>query len=261
MRLCGNECQQVLNHLEVGKVWTHHLKAEFQPSTTTTAEMQPTPSSQQEATIAAPTWKKYVNAFLAAELSTLTRYYDCVIQWLPRENDTGMLFAAIDAPLKQTLRSGDPFPDLSNEHERRTVVLVNGSFNHEFDIQGRLLQLKPRLSRTSRVVALLYNPYLRWLYNLANRLGIRKGELPNTFLTRIDLQNIVKVAGYEIVRFRLAVYFTWKLLGLGDVINRVLPMIPVARWFSFTSIVVLRSLVSTSRPEPSSLIRRRRSCK
>jgi glycosyltransferase involved in cell wall biosynthesis len=230
------------------------LKAEFQPSTTTTAEMQPTPSSQQEAAIAAPTWKKYVNAFLAAELSTLTRYYDCVIQWLPRENDTGMLFAAIDAPLKQTLRSGDSFPDLSNEHEQRTAVLVNGSFNHEFDIQGLLLQLKPRLSRTSRVVALLYNPYLRWLYNLANRLGIRKGELPNTFLTRIDLQNIVKVAGFEIVRFRLAVYFPWKCLGLGNVINRVLPMIPMARWFSFTSIVVLRPLVSTSRPGISCII-------
>ena len=159
-----------------------------------------------------------------------------------------------DAPLKQNFASGDPFPDLSNEHERRTVILVNGSFNHEFDIQGLLLQLKPRLSRIVSRGRSLYNPYLRWLYNLANRLGIRKGELPNTFLTRIDLQNIVKVAGYEIVRFRLAVYFPWKLLGLGDVINRVLPMIPVARWFSFTSIVVLRPLVSTSCPGISCII-------
>ena len=206
------------------------------------------------ATIAAPGWKKYVNAFLAAELSTLTRYYDRVIQWLPRENDTGMLLAGMDAPVKQTLRSGDPFPDLSKEDEQRTAILVIGTFIIDYDIQRLLTQLKPKLSRTSRVVAVLYNPYLRWLYNLANHLGIRKGELPNVFLTRIDLQNIVKVAGFEIVRFRLAVYFPWKLLGLGNVINRVLPMLPVARWFSFTSIVVLRPLVSTSRPGISCVI-------
>jgi len=195
----------------------------------------------------APGWKKYVNAFLAAELSTLTRYYDRLIQWLPREDDSGMLLAAMDAPVKQTVGRDEPFPDLSSENEQRTAILVNGAFNHDFDIQGLLVQLKSKLSRTSRVVAVLYNPYLRWLYNLANRFGVRKGELPSTFLTRVDLENIVKVSGYEIVRHRLAVYFPWKWLGLGDVINRVLPLIPLARWFSLTSIVVLRPLAAASR--------------
>jgi len=206
------------------------------------------------AAIAAPRWKKYVNAFLAGELSTLTRYFDRVIQWLPRENDTGILLAAVDAPIKQVVRREEPFPDLSGENEERTAVLVNGTFNHDFDIQGLLVQLKSRLSRTSRVVAVLYNPYLRWLYNLANRLSIRKGELPSTFVTQIDLQNIVKVSGYEIVRQRLAVYCPWKLLGLGDAINRVLPLVPLVRSMSLTSIVILRPLPSPSWPGVSCVI-------
>jgi hypothetical protein len=206
------------------------------------------------AAIAAPRWKKYVNAFLAGELSTLTRYYDRLIQWLPRENDTGMLLAAMDAPVKETVRRDDPFPDLSGENEERTAILVNGTFNHDFDIQGLLVQLKSKLSRTSRVVAVLYNPYLRWLYHLANRLRIRKGELPSTFVTQIDLQNIVKVSGYEIVRQRLAVYCPWKMLGLGNAINRVLPLVPLVRWLSLTSIVVLRPLPPQSRPGISCVI-------
>lgn len=206
------------------------------------------------ASIAAPRWKKYVNEFLAGELSTLTRYYDRVIQWLPRENDTGMLLAAVAAPIKQVVRREEPFPDLSGENENRTAVLVNGTFNHDFDIQGLLVRLKSKLSRTSRVVAVLYNPYLRWLYNLANRLRIRKGELPSTFVTQTDLQNIVKVSGYEIVRQRLAVYCPWKLLGLGNVINRVLPLVPLVRWLSLTSIVVLRPLPPQSRPGISCVI-------
>ena len=206
------------------------------------------------AAIAAPRWKKYVNAFLAGELSTLTRYYDRLIQWLPRENDTGLLLAAMDAPIKQTVGRGDPFPDLSSENKERTAILINGTFNHEFDIQGLLVQLKTKLSRTSRVIAVLYNPYLRWLYNIANRLRIRKGELPSTFVTQIDLQNIVKVAGYEIVRQRLAVYCPWKLLGVGNAINRILPLVPLVRSLSLTSIVVLRPLTPPSRPGLSCVI-------
>jgi hypothetical protein len=189
-----------------------------------------------------PKWRKYVNAFLASELSILTKYYDRTIQWLSRENDTGMLLGLIDAPSKESIGRNEPFPDLSNESSTRTVVLVNGAFNHEFDIQGLLTQLRAKLSPTSRVVAVLYNPYLRWLYTLANRLGIRKGELPSTFLTRVDLQNIAKIAGYEIVRQRVAVYCPWKLFGLGDAINRIMPLVPLARRFSLTSIVVLRPL-------------------
>ena len=187
-------------------------------------------------------WRQYVNEFLASELSALTRYYDRVIQWLPREGDSGHLLAALDAPVKQTVEKDEPFPDLTHESDRRTAVLVNGTFNHDFDIQALLLELKYKLARTSRVLAILYNPYLRWLYFLANRAGIRKGELPCTFVTRVDLQNISKVAGFEIVRQRLAVYCPWKLFGLGAAINRVLPLIPLLRWFGLCSIVVLRPL-------------------
>jgi hypothetical protein len=201
-----------------------------------------------------PTWKKYVNSFLAGELSALTKYYDQLVQWQPREDDSGILLAAMDCPIKYTVGRGEQLTDLNNEKCLRTAVLVNGTFNHDFDIQGLLIQLKSKLSRTSRLVLLLYNPYLRWLYYLANRLGIRNGELPSTFLTRVDLQNIAKVAGFEIVHQRLAVYCPWRLFGLGDVVNRVLPLVPLIRWLSLTSIVVLRPLLESSRPGISCII-------
>jgi hypothetical protein len=176
-------------------------------------------------------------------LSAITRYYDHTIQWLPRENDSGFLLSKIDAPCKKSVYVNQEFPDLSQEDTLRTVVLINGTFNHDFDIQGLLVQLRRNLSRTSRIIALLYNPYLKWLYTLANRLGLRKGELPSTFLTRVDIQNTAKISGYEVVRERLAVYCPWKLLGFGDVINRIMPLLPLLRWSSLTFIVVLRPLM------------------
>src|SRR5580698_11219005 len=191
-------------------------------------------------------WRKYVNAFLAAEISSLTRYFDRVIQWLPREEDKGLLLAAVDAPRKETVGRDEPFPDLTHERDKRTAILINGTFNHDFDIQALLLQLKAKLARTSRLVVVLYNPYLRWAYYVTNRLGIRKGDLPSTFVTRVDLENIAKVAGFEIVRQRQAVYCPWKMLGIGTIINRLMPLFPLARWLSLTSVVVMRPLVSSS---------------
>lgn len=192
-----------------------------------------------------PRWKRYVNRLLGKELSRLTRYYDCVIQWLPRKEDGGALLANIDSPQKQVIEEGVPFPDLTGEDSRRTAVLVNGTFNHHFDIQGLLMDIKHKLSRTSRILVVLYNPYLRWFYYLANQFGIRKGELPGTFITRADLENIAKISGFEIARQRCVGYFPWRCFGLGDLINQVMPSIPLARWFSLTYVATLRPVIAT----------------
>jgi hypothetical protein len=210
------------------------------------------PGKMAEGKISA--WRKYVNSFLAGEISALTRYYDRVIQWLPREDDTGKLLEAIEAPRKETIGRDEPFPDLTHERNQRTAVLINGTFNHDFDIQALLLQLKTKLARTTRLVVVLYNPYLRWVYHLANRLGIRKGDLPCTFVTRVDLQNIAKVAGFEIVRLRQTVYCPARLLGLGTAVNRMLPLVPLVRWLSLASVVVMRPLVPSSQQGISCVI-------
>ena len=146
------------------------------------------------------------------------------------------------------IEKGGEFPDLTGEVAQRTAVLLNGAFNHDFDIQGLLTDLKRKLSRTSRVIVVLYNPYLRGLFNLANRMGLRKGELPSTFVTRVDLQNLARLSGFDVVRERVAAYCPWQLLGLGTLINRVLPLVPVLRWSSLSYVVVLRPVIPTAKP-------------
>lgn len=184
-----------------------------------------------------------MNTVLAAELSRLTRYYDQVIQWLPRDDDRGLLLSLLDAPAKRRLEMDEPFPDLTGEAEQRTAVLINGSLNHSLDIQAQLLELKARVSRTSRVLVVLYNPYLSWLYRLANLTGFRKGELPGTFLTRVDLSDLARLSGFSVVRERACVYFPFRLFGLGNVVNRIVGLVPLVRWLSFAYVVALRPVI------------------
>ena len=96
--------------------------------------------------------------------------------WRPREEDGRELFEHVRAPRKEVVREGEPFPDCSAEEAERTVVLLDGVLNFEFDIQGLLSGLKPSLSRNSRVYLVCYNPYHGWLYRLANLLHLRKGS-------------------------------------------------------------------------------------
>lgn len=191
--------------------------------------------------------------WVAAEISRFSRYYDHLIQWMPLPHDFGALREAIDCPQKSWVDAGQ-VAALEPSSDQRRLILLNGNFNHHFDIQNLLSQLKPQLSRSSRLVVVAYNPYFKWLYRLANRLGLRHGEIPFTFMTHTELQHLAKLSGYEVVRIRAAGYFPWKGLGLGRVINTWFPVLPGLRHLSWTSIVLLRPVIAETRPPSLSII-------
>jgi glycosyltransferase involved in cell wall biosynthesis len=138
------------------------------------------------------------------------------------------------------------FPGLQGEAEARTAILINGTLNYSLDIQGLLLDLRDRLSRTSRLIVVLYNPYLRWLYYLANRVGLRQGEVPTTFITRTDLVGLAKLAGFEVVRVRPKAYLPFYLIGIGELLNQSLSVLPFVRWLGLTSVVVMRPIIANA---------------
>jgi hypothetical protein len=196
-------------------------------------------------------WRRYVNRIVAAEISVASRYCDKVLQYLPSEHDTGALLEAIQCPAKVRGDSADSLRDLP---ETASIVLLNGTLNHSLDIQALLSDLTAVLSRSARIVAVMYNPYFRWLYVLANRLGFRKGALPCTFITRNELRHLSRLSGCEVVRLRPAVYLPWSLLGLGTLLNRVLPTLPGIRWLSLVSVAWLRPVKPDPAPPTLSVI-------
>lgn len=193
-----------------------------------------------QASMRRPRWARYCNQLIARELSSITRYCKRVIQFKPNSADQGILLDHIQAPRKEVVHTPESLPDLQEE---KTAVVLNGNFNHDYDIQSLLENLKRHAARHTVLLAVIYNPYFAWLYRLANRLGLRSGEQPKTFVTRVDLEHIAKLSGYHITRTRTAVYFPFRLGGIGDIINAVLPWIPGVRWLSLSYLVTLRPIV------------------
>lgn len=199
-------------------------------------------------------WRVYANRLLAAEISSLTRYYDRLIQYSRLSNDDGLLFNLVSCPEKTAVAAGDALPD-SRGAGRRDAVLLNGNFNHSSDIQGLLTTLRGSLGRGSRIVAILYKPYYAWIYQLASRFGLRGPEAPTTFVTFTDLGNIARLSGFRVVRVREAIYSPLRLLGLGSVLNKILPAVPLLRHLNFAAIVVLApEITPTEQPSISVLV-------
>ena len=183
--------------------------------------------------------RRYPNALLGLEISSLTRYYDRVVQYAPARHDDGLLLDLIACPEKASVKAGTPLPDMTGERDRRSAVLLNGTLNHSTDIQAALAEIKSRMSSTSRVIAVMYNPYFRSIYRLAQRLGLREGEVPTTFVTSTDLTNIARLSGFRLVRTRSVVYMPFRLAGIGTLINAFMPVVPLLRHLAFTTVVVL----------------------
>ncbi|MBL9077248.1 MAG: glycosyltransferase family 2 protein [Planctomycetes bacterium] len=186
-----------------------------------------------------PHWTTYLYRLIAGEISSATRYCDRVVQWQPLPFDSGYLLERVQAQAKATAADLAQVP-AGRDDDSRTAVLCNGTFNFSSDIQGLLRDLHTRLARGDRVIAVCYNPYLQWLYRLANAVGLRRGALPTTFLTRVDLDNLARLSQFEVVRLRPIGFCPFRLFGLGSVVNWLLAMVPLLRWLALVSVVVLR---------------------
>jgi hypothetical protein len=198
-------------------------------------------------------WRRYAYACIACEISSMTRYYDQLIQYARVAHDTGLLLELVDCPTKTSIETGHALPDLTADRDRRSAILLNGTLNHSTDIQGLLAEIRPSLGRTARVIAVLYNPYFAWLYRLAWRLGLREGALPTTFISFTDLLTVARLSGFRLVRTRAVLYSPFRLAGLGSALNAILTTIPVLRHLSFTSVVTLAPVAGGEQVSPPSL--------
>ena len=196
-------------------------------------------------------WRRYAHRVLASEISRISRYVDRIVQCDPLPHDDGALIRQLGGDSGASQR-------IERQHADDVVgVLLNGNLNHSHDVEGELKALLPKLERGDRVIIVAFNPYFRGLYKLASRFGVRKGELPDTFVTTTDLKNLAALAGYEVTRVRPALFSPFRLLGFGAAANALLPVVPVLRELALTNVIVLRpkkALPDGARPTLSIVI-------
>ena len=134
---------------------------------------------------------------ILSEIHEVSEFYQEVVFYGQVPGDDGTLERLLVHPNKRRAHTPEELG-----HGEYRLILMDGVFNFHLDIQELLWSLKPLLSRSDRVAVMMYNPYLRIIYRVLNFLGMRRGDLPTTFITRVDLHDLTKLSGYEVVRTR-----------------------------------------------------------
>ena len=187
-------------------------------------------------------WMRYVNCLVGMEAHRTCRFVERI--WVVRDKSGIARYESSVAPDCVEVDDVSDLPDTLVSELGECAVVLDGTLNACEDIHSLLREIHPKLPRGSRLVCVVFNSYLKPLYSLQRILGLRKAEMPRTFLTFTDLQDLARAAGFEVVRVRPSGYVPWRLFGLGDLINALLPAIPVLRWSAYASVCTLRPILA-----------------
>lgn len=129
---------------------------------------------------------------------------------------------------------------LPNSH--RVAVVLNLSLDEECDIQGVLEAWSHLLKREDRLHVVTYNRMWMPAIVLAESLGLRAKPRTQNYLPWDQLENLLKLTGFEIVRRSEALLFPIGPTWLVDWLNRWLSPLPLIRHLASVRISTARKV-------------------
>jgi len=130
-------------------------------------------------------------------------------------------------------------------------ILLSDLVGYLYDIRAALERLQAVSHPGTRVVIHWYSRLWQPVVHLLEAAGL-KYPLPLLNWTTVgDIENLLRLAGFETVRSRGHLLLPLRLGPISRWANRVVAHLPVARWFVWTNWVVARPIARRPRPAPS----------
>jgi hypothetical protein len=194
--------------------------------------------------------RDYLYKLLAHEMARVGRYATRVTQLHVLGHDDGSLAQHIDRECGVKLADS-----AEREGGEANLYIMNGNLNYSTDCEAVMSDIRhPAMGRHDRLAIVVYNSYLRPLYQLANSLSLRKGPYPTSFLSPTDLKNLARLTDFEITKTKHVGFFPWRALGIGDWLNRTLAEVPGIRALSLCSVTWLRPRSQEQTPSSLSIV-------
>jgi len=119
------------------------------------------------------------------------------------------------------------------------IVLTN-MLDYVYDICEVLEKLFPLMQDGTLLIMTTTNPLWAPILRLASRLGQRLPDSTQNFITNKDIRSVLKLQGFDVVEEGMALPIPRRVPCLGDVVNAVLPEMPVLRYVSSMQYIVAR---------------------
>jgi SAM-dependent methyltransferase len=126
-------------------------------------------------------------------------------------------------------------------------VILSDLINDAWDVQGLFEAIVPLTHSRTRLILNFYSRVWELALHLAQRLGLAKPNLYQNWLTVADVNNLLRLAGFEMVRHWEEVLLPLPIPLLAPLCNRV-----VVKLWPFRHLALSNFLVARPAPRPPS---------
>jgi len=126
-------------------------------------------------------------------------------------------------------------------NETFDIIVLSDLVNDLWDVQTALEQLRPLCQPHTRILLNLHSRLHQPLLTLAGSLGLAQNVLLQNWLTPEDVTNLLRLAGFEVVRQQREILLP--VPWLGDFFNHFLVKLPFFQSFAWSNVLI-------ARPEP-----------
>jgi SAM-dependent methyltransferase len=134
------------------------------------------------------------------------------------------------------------------------VVVLSDTIGFLDDCQGTLAQLQPLCNDDTRVIVCYYSRMWNPLLRVARSVGLQMPAVELNSLATEDIENILGLAGFEVIKREWRQLLPRRAFGLGPLVNRYLAILPVIRRFCLRNYVVARPQSKGARRQPSATV-------
>jgi len=137
--------------------------------------------------------------------------------------------------------------------EKFDYVLLCNSLGRWHDIQQVLERIRPLTEESTRIVITYYNYLWEALLRLGSLLGIRRPYSYQNWLPPKDIENLLELSGYDVIRTTSYLMLPKRVPPLTTFCNYVLSLLPGFRLLNLVALVVARPIPAGRRDEDLSV--------
>lgn len=140
---------------------------------------------------------------------------------------------------------------LTHEGQTFDFILLSDVVNDLWDVQKALEELRPFCNPQTRLVFNYFSHLWGGPLRVAQAIGAASPTLPQNWLTRQDLKNLLELSGYEPLRAWEEICAPLYIPLVSGFSNRYLAKILPFSWLAATNFIVARPLLAPEKQSPS----------
>jgi ubiquinone/menaquinone biosynthesis C-methylase UbiE len=130
------------------------------------------------------------------------------------------------------------------------MIILSDLVNDVWNVQDVLQQIKPLCKPDTRLILNTYSRVYQPALELAGALGLAKRLLPQNWLTPEDTENLLNLAGFEVIRRQKEILFTLPIPLVRDLFNKILVKVWPFSPFAWTNLIIARPQPAETTEKP-----------